>query len=66
MRSLSDLTKSVIMTWDTCLEMSPEEEKEEQKTLTEQFKPLLDWLKEEAKDVIRDGECDVSMRPQRN
>lgn len=35
-------------------EMSPEEEKEEQKTLTEQFKPLLDWLKEEAKDVIRD------------
>jgi len=35
-------------------DMSPEEEKEEQKALTEQFKPLLDWLKEEAKDVVRD------------
>lgn len=36
--------------------MSPEEEKEEQKKLTEEYQPLLNWLKEQAGDVVRDGE----------
>lgn len=38
-----------------CTEMSPEEEKEEQKKLTEQYQPLLTWLKEQAGDIVRDG-----------
>lgn len=33
-----------------------EEEKEQQKQFTEQYKPLLAWLKKETKDVVRDGE----------
>ncbi|RXW25137.1 hypothetical protein EST38_g706 [Candolleomyces aberdarensis] len=32
----------------------PEEEKAEKEALEEKFKPLLTWLKEEAKDVVRD------------
>ncbi|KAF6762628.1 heat shock protein Hsp90 [Ephemerocybe angulata] len=32
----------------------PEEEKREQEELTEKFKPLIDWLKTEAKDQVRD------------
>lgn len=36
-------------------ELDPEEEKAQQKALTEKFKPLLDWLKSEAKDAVRDG-----------
>lgn len=43
---------------DTCADADPEEEKEIQKALTEQYKPLLDWLKKEAQDVVRDGEHD--------
>ncbi|KAI0921744.1 hypothetical protein AcW1_004366 [Taiwanofungus camphoratus] len=35
-------------------EMSADEEKAEQKALTEEFKPLIDWLRNEAQDVIRD------------
>ncbi|KAF8076368.1 heat shock protein Hsp90 [Lyophyllum atratum] len=35
-------------------DQDPEEEKEEQKRLTEKFKPVLDWLKVEAKDIVRD------------
>ncbi|KAF8897518.1 Hsp90 protein-domain-containing protein [Infundibulicybe gibba] len=35
-------------------ELDPEEEKAEQKALTEKFQPLLDWLKAEAKDLVRD------------
>ncbi|PSS05372.1 hypothetical protein PHLCEN_2v3861 [Hermanssonia centrifuga] len=35
-------------------EEDPAEEKEKQKALTEQYKPLLDWLKKESKDVVRD------------
>ncbi|KAG6880046.1 hypothetical protein C0992_007363 [Termitomyces sp. T32_za158] len=31
-----------------------EEEQEEQKRLAEKFKPLLEWLKAEAKDLVRD------------
>ncbi|KAG6900979.1 hypothetical protein C0993_004417, partial [Termitomyces sp. T159_Od127] len=31
-----------------------EDEKEEQKRLAEKFKPLLEWLKAEAKDLVRD------------
>ena len=31
------------------------DEKEEQKRLEERFKPLLEWLKDEAKDIVRDG-----------
>lgn len=34
----------------------PEEEKALQKQLTEEYKPLLEWIKKEAKDVIQDGE----------
>ncbi|KAF9451709.1 HSP90-domain-containing protein [Macrolepiota fuliginosa MF-IS2] len=35
-------------------DQDPEEEKAEQKKLTEEYKPLLDWLKVEAKDVVQD------------
>ncbi|KAH9844178.1 heat shock protein Hsp90 [Rhodofomes roseus] len=35
-------------------EMSPEEEKEEQKKLTEEYQPLLAWLKQQAGDVVRE------------
>lgn len=34
----------------------PEEEKALQKQLTEEYKPLLEWIKKEAKDVVQDGE----------
>lgn len=30
-------------------------EKEKEKMYIEQYKPLLNWLKEETKDVVRDG-----------
>lgn len=30
--------------------------REAQKKLKEKFKPLIEWLKEETKDVVRDGE----------
>ncbi|KIK06721.1 hypothetical protein K443DRAFT_2857 [Laccaria amethystina LaAM-08-1] len=33
--------------------LDPEEEKEQQKDLDEKFKPLLDWLKAKAKDIVR-------------
>lgn len=33
-----------------------EDAKEAQKKLKEKFKPLIEWLKEETKDVVRDGE----------
>ncbi|KAG6861602.1 hypothetical protein C0995_014509 [Termitomyces sp. Mi166 len=36
------------------LDEDAEEEKEEQKRLAEKFKPLLEWLKDEAKDIVRD------------
>lgn len=32
-----------------------EDSKEAQKKLEEKFAPLLEWLKEETKDVVRDG-----------
>ncbi|PCH41165.1 heat shock protein Hsp90 [Wolfiporia cocos MD-104 SS10] len=50
--SFQDVAKAGLRFGDE--DMSPEEEKEEQKALTEEFKPLLDWLKKEAKDVVRD------------
>jgi heat shock protein beta len=34
----------------------PEEEKREDEELKTRFQPLIDWLKTEAKDVVRDGE----------
>lgn len=34
-------------------EEDPEEEKERQKQLTEEYKPLLDWFKNETKDIVR-------------
>jgi heat shock protein beta len=37
------------------LDLTPDEEKEQQELLTEKFQPLLDWLKAEAKDAVRDG-----------
>jgi heat shock protein 90kDa beta len=37
------------------LDLEAEEEKEEQKVLTEKFKPLLDWLKVQVKDIVQDG-----------
>lgn len=37
------------------LDLDPEEEKEEQKALEEKFLPLIEWLKKEAKDSVRDG-----------
>ena len=33
-----------------------EDSKEAQKKLEEKFKPLLEWLTEETKDVVRSGE----------
>lgn len=36
-------------------ELDPKEEKELQKQLNEQFKPLIDFLKNETTGVIRDG-----------
>lgn len=36
-------------------DLDAEEDKEQQKALEETFKPLLDWLKVQAKDVVRDG-----------
>ncbi|TDL29384.1 heat shock protein Hsp90 [Rickenella mellea] len=33
-------------------DLDPEEEKEQHKELTERFRPLLDWLKKEAGDVV--------------
>jgi hypothetical protein len=39
----------------TLPDLDPEEDKDEQKDLAEKFKPLLDWLKVEAKDIVRDG-----------
>ncbi|KAF8165360.1 Hsp90 protein-domain-containing protein [Crassisporium funariophilum] len=35
-------------------DLDPEEEKEQLKTLNEKFKPLLEWLKKEANDAVRD------------
>ncbi|KAF5388243.1 hypothetical protein D9615_000400 [Tricholomella constricta] len=35
-------------------EQDLEDEKQEQKRMAEKFKPLLDWLKTEAKDAVRD------------
>lgn len=37
------------------LDQDPEEEKAEQKELTEKFKPLLEYLKKQADKVVRDG-----------
>jgi heat shock protein beta len=37
------------------VDLDPEEEKAQQKSLEEKFQPLLDWLKVEAKDSVRDG-----------
>lgn len=33
-----------------------DDSKEAQKKLGEKFKPLIQWLREETKDVVRDGE----------
>ncbi|TCD70817.1 hypothetical protein EIP91_001507 [Steccherinum ochraceum] len=35
-------------------DLDAEEEKERQKELTEEYQPLLDWLKKEASEVVRD------------
>ena len=45
------------MCCDVCVheDLYPEEEQEQQKELAETFQPLLEWLKAEAKDVVRDG-----------
>lgn len=45
---------SVCYSW--CIGLDAEEEKEQQKDLDEKFKPLLDWLKLKAKDIVRNGE----------
>jgi heat shock protein 90kDa beta len=37
------------------LDLDAEEEKDEEKALTEKFKPLLDWLKVQVKDIVQDG-----------
>jgi heat shock protein 90kDa beta len=44
------------------LDEDPEEEKERQKQLTEEYKPLLDWIKKETKDIVRNGECSDTYR----
>ena len=36
-------------------DLEPEEEMEQQKKLEEKFKPLVEWLKKEANDAVRDG-----------
>lgn len=49
---LQDVAKAGLKFGDE--DMDPEEEKDQQKALAEEFKPLLDWLKVEAKDIVRD------------
>lgn len=38
------------------LDKDAEDEKEYKKEMAEKFKPLLTWIKEQAGDVVRDGE----------
>lgn len=47
--SLTPLTDSIIP------DLDEEEEKEQQKELTEQYKSLIEYLKKAASDVVRDG-----------
>ncbi|THH32719.1 hypothetical protein EUX98_g1478 [Antrodiella citrinella] len=35
-------------------ELDPKEEKEQQKQLTEEYKPLMDWLRKESNEIVRD------------
>ena len=51
--SFQDVAKTGLKFGDE--EEDPEEEKERQKELTEQYKPLLEWFKQETKDVVRNG-----------
>ncbi len=37
------------------VDLDPEEDKARQADAKEKFQPLLSWLKEQAKDVVRDG-----------
>lgn len=51
----SALCTLIVYRTHSLTDMDPEEEKDQQKALAEEFKPLLDWLKVEAKDIVRDG-----------
>lgn len=48
---------------DLLLDEDPEEEKEIQKQLTEEYQPLLDWFKKETKDIVRNGACSDMRHP---
>ncbi|KDQ64486.1 hypothetical protein JAAARDRAFT_117992 [Jaapia argillacea MUCL 33604] len=50
--SFQDVAKAGLQFGDEALD--PEEEKKEQAALQERFKPLLDYLKGEAKEIVRD------------
>jgi hypothetical protein len=45
---------------DRLLKTTVEEEKEDQQRLEEKFQPLLDWLKVQAKGVVRSGNTEDS------
>lgn len=51
---------SILLLYESLLDLHiveqyAEEEKEQEQALTEEFEPLLTWLKEQAKDIVRDG-----------
>jgi heat shock protein 90kDa beta len=52
--NFQDVAKAGLVFGDE--DLDPEEEKERQNELTEQYKPLIDWLKAEASNVVRNGE----------
>jgi hypothetical protein len=39
----------------SAIDLDPEEEKDQTKVLEERFQPLLDWLKSQIGNVVRDG-----------
>lgn len=46
--------------YDHFLDQDPEEEKAERKRLTEEYKPLLEWMKKEANGIVQDGGSQVA------
>lgn len=51
---------SSFLSCNTCSQsrqdMDPEDDKAQQKELEVKFQPLTEWLKEEAKDIVRNGD----------
>ena len=49
-----------MMFYDGLLDQDPEEEKAERKRLTEEYKPLLEWMKKEANGIVQDGGSQIA------